>query len=192
MNLPTGDDLLDRKIDVFFSHLDQNGDGQLETADALALAARIVAYVGEPFSSPKAHALFDALEIFWQAVNRHMDPVEDGLINPDEWRDGMRRAFAMNPIGFEEGFRPLAEATLNLLDRDNDGRVTTVEFAAFQRASGTSPGNSIYAFSRLDRDGDGALSVAELLTAWREFYTSFEANAPGNWLYGDIWYEYGL
>ncbi|MBP2472116.1 hypothetical protein JOF53_000988 [Crossiella equi] len=182
-------DVLDRKIDLAFGHVDANGDGVLEASDALALVARVVAYVGEPFGSPKAQREFAALELFWDHVSRRMDLNEDGKITPEEWRLGMRAAFGMNPAGFEEGFRPLAEATLDLLDRDGDGRVTAGEFAAWHRAFGTSSLNSAFAFARMDRDNDGSLSVPELLTAWREFYTSIEPDAPGNWLYGDLWFD---
>jgi Ca2+-binding EF-hand superfamily protein len=179
--------LLDRKLDVCFGHGDQNGDGVLESADALALAARIVAYIGEPFGSDKAQNLFKAFGLFWQHVSAATDFNQDGRITPLEWRTGLRRAFAENEQGFTEGFRPLAEALWAICDRDDDGTVDAGEFACFQKAFGTSPENSQVAFSKLDRDGDGSLSVEELLTAWKEYYTSPDPDAAGNWLFGDIW-----
>ncbi|MGW1509374.1 hypothetical protein [Streptomyces sp. NPDC002394] len=46
------DQLLDRRLDVCFGHGDQNGDGVLESADALALAARVVADGTPAWSRP--------------------------------------------------------------------------------------------------------------------------------------------
>ncbi|MEV8374759.1 EF-hand domain-containing protein [Kribbella sp. NPDC056861] len=179
--------LLDRKIDVCFSHGDQNGDGVLEGADALALAARIVAYLGEPFGSDKAHALFKAFETFWEHASVQFDQDKDGKITPLEWRDGLRKAFAESESGFERGFKPLAEALWAICDKNNDGTVGPQEFAGFHKAFGTTPENSRIAFDRLDSDGDGSLSVDELLQAWKDFYTSSDPDAAGNWLFGDIW-----
>ncbi|MBB4984812.1 MULTISPECIES: EF-hand domain-containing protein [Streptomyces] len=181
------DQLLDRKLDVCFGHGDQNGDGVLESADALALAARIVAYIGEPFGSDKAQDLFKAFGLFWQHVSAATDLNKDGQVTPEEWRTGLRRAFAEDEAGFTAGFRPLAEALWAICDQDDDGSVDAPEFANFQKAFGTSEENSRIAFSKLDRDGDGSLSVDELLVAWKEYYTSPDPDAPGNWLFGDIW-----
>ncbi|MFD0567209.1 hypothetical protein ACFQ2M_38565 [Kitasatospora saccharophila] len=50
---------------------------------------------------------------------------------------------------------------------------------------GPSPGTAGLAFERLDLDGDGTLSVAELAAALWEFWTSEDAGALGNWLFGD-------
>ncbi|MEU6742094.1 EF-hand domain-containing protein [Streptosporangium sandarakinum] len=182
-----GNQLLNRKIDICFGHGDQNGDGILEPADALALAARIIAYLGEPFNSPKAQALLDGFENFWKHVSARMDTNQDGKVTPLEWRTGMIGAFAGDSKAFDEGFRPLAEALWSICDRDDDGTVGPNEFAAFQRAFGTSPANSMIAFDRLDKDKSGTLSVDELLAAWQEYYTSPDPEAPGNWLFGDIW-----
>jgi Ca2+-binding EF-hand superfamily protein len=180
-------ELLDRKIDVCFGHGDQNGDGILEPADALALAARIIAYLGEPFDSPKAHALLVAFEQFWAHASAKFDTNSDGQVTPLEWRAGLRAAFAEDAAGFEAWFKPLGQALFDICDRDGDGRVGAAEFAGFHKAFGTSPQNTRIAFERLDRDGSGSLSVDELVSAWREYYTSGDPQAPGNWLYGDIW-----
>lgn len=179
--------LLDRKIDVCFGHGDQNGDGVLEPADALALAARIIAYLGEPFNSPKAQALLNAFETFWAHVSEQFDSDSDGQISPAEWRAGLTRGFAEDIAGYEAGFKPLAQATFDICDRDGNGKVYPKEFAAFHKAFGMSPHQSQIAFDKLDTNGNGYLEVEELLTAWQEYYTSDDPEAGGNWLFGDIW-----
>ena len=179
-------DMLDRKIDVCFGHCDQNGDGVLESADALALAARIIAYLDEPFGSAKAQALLVAFETSWSHLSQAMDTNSDGVVTKDEFRAGMLNAFASNSDSYDKGLKPLAEALLAICDKNGDGTVSLEEFAKFQKAFGTTPENSKLAFEKIDQDGDGTLTVDELLVAWKEYYTSGDPNAGGNWLFGDI------
>ncbi|MEV4890589.1 EF-hand domain-containing protein [Nonomuraea sp. NPDC055795] len=184
-----GDDLLNRKFDVCFGHGDVNGDGVLERADCVALGARLAAYLDEPFDSPKALALFESFGTFWTRLIAEFDEDGAGALSPQEFRKGMRGAWVEDPGGFEAAFRPAATALWRLCDKDDDGFVRAEEFARFHKAFGTSAGNSRISFERLDRDSDGNLSVDELIEAWREYYTSADPAAPGNWLYGDIWQE---
>ncbi|WP_063784228.1 EF-hand domain-containing protein [Streptomyces sp. SBT349] len=179
--------LLDRKIDVCFGHGDQNGDGVIELADALALAGRILAYLREPFNSPKAQALLDSFETFWKYISSAFGAHADSKITPLEWRAIVKRAFVDDLSNFEAGFMPMAEAIWAICDRNDDGKIGPNEFAAFHKAFGTSPANSRISFEKLDRDSDGSLSVDELVEAWREFYTSADPEALGNWLFGDVW-----
>ncbi|BAY46600.1 calcium-binding EF-hand-containing protein [Kalymmatonema gypsitolerans NIES-4073] len=179
-------DLLDRKFDVCFTHADINGNGILEQADVLALAARIVTYLGEPMGSPKTQKLLQAFEHFWTHIQAKMDVDGDGKVTSEEWRNGLRKAFAEDPETYKAGFRPLAEATFTICDRDGDGFLEQSEFAKFHKAFGCKSANSELAFQKLD-DGDGKLTVNELLSAWQEYYTSNDPNARGNWLYGDVW-----
>ncbi|MGR9052791.1 MAG: EF-hand domain-containing protein [Gammaproteobacteria bacterium] len=189
MTLNTNQDFLDRKIDICFTHGDQNRNGVLEPADAQALAARIITNIGEPMDSVKAQALFKAFEDSWIMMSAKMDVNGDGKISPEEWRKGIRKTFSEDPNGYKEGFRPLAEAIFNLCDRDDNGSVSQQEFELFHKAFGTSAANSKIAFEKLDANGNGVLSVDELLVAWQEYYTSTDPNARGNWLYGDVWDE---
>lgn len=179
--------LLERKIDVCFGHVDVDGDGYFEMADVMAMAAKMVAFQNVPFDSPEAQLLFQRFQEFMNNVARNLDVDGDGKITPEEWRKGMIGTFGGNTALFDDWFRPLAEAIWGLCDRDGDGRVEAHEFLCFQRAVGTSPENRQKAFDQLDRNGDGSLSVEEILSAYRDYYTSSDPKAPGNWLYGDIW-----
>jgi Ca2+-binding EF-hand superfamily protein len=187
MSLSETQDLLDRKFDVCFTHADVNGNGVFEAADVLALAARIATYLGEPMGSPKTQKLFQTFEHFWTEVQAKMDVDNDGKVTPEEWRNGLRKSFAEDLEAYKAGFRPLAEAIFTICDRDDNGFLEQSEFAKFHQAFGCKSANSQLAFQKLDSDGDGQLTVDELLIAWQEYYTSNDPNTRGNWLYGDVW-----
>lgn len=180
-------DLLDRKFDICFTHGDVNGNGVLEKEDSLALAARILDSLGEPKESPKAQKLFQAVENFWNYVQAKIDIDQDGKVTPEEWRKGLRQSFVENPQAYKAGFHPVAEATFTICDRDGDGFLQQSELAKFHKAFGCTSANSQLAFEKLDIDGDGKLTISELLRAWEEYYTSNDPDTPGNWLYGDVW-----
>jgi|SRR5918994_1658340 Ca2+-binding EF-hand superfamily protein len=180
-------DLLDRKFDVCFTHGDVNGNGVLEKDDSMALVARILANLGEPNNSPKAQKLFQEYENFWTSLQANIDFDGDGKITPEEWRKGLRQSLAENPQAYKASFHPLAEAIFTVCDRDGDGFLQQSELAKYHQAFGCTSENSQLAFEKLDIDRDGKLTISELLSAWEEYYTSNDPNAPGNWLYGDVW-----
>ncbi|MFC5827265.1 EF-hand domain-containing protein [Nonomuraea insulae] len=180
------DDILGRKIDICFGHLDVNGDGTFERADVVAYAAKVVAYQNESFHSPKALRMFEVAEAIFDNVLRALGKEGDGNITPAEWR-AVIGAMADDLSKFDAMFKPLAEAIWALCDRDGDGTVTADEFEGFQKALGTPQENRKIAFEMLDRDGSGNFSSEELMEDYREYYTSRDPKARGNWLYGDIW-----
>ncbi|GAU70890.1 hypothetical protein SSP35_23_00800 [Streptomyces sp. NBRC 110611] len=186
-NLGTEGDLLERKIDVCFGHVDVDGDGFFDSADVMAMAARIITFQEIPFGSEKALGLFAGFQEFMQNILAHLDVDGDGRISPEEWRKGIIGVFGEKPEEFDALFRPLAQAIWRVCDRDDDGTVSAEEFRCFQKAVGSSEKNQQLAFEKLDINGDGSLSVDEILSAYREYYTSRDPAARGNWLYGDVW-----
>ncbi|MER6386969.1 EF-hand domain-containing protein [Streptomyces sp. NPDC001523] len=183
MTIAPQNELLDRKFDMCFGHADQNQDGVVDAADILTFAARVIAAVGEPFDSPKATEMLRVCQSWWEGMASELDTDKDGKIDPQEYRVGMRRLVG-SKSSFDAASRPVATAIWKLCDRDDDGEVTATEFSAVQRAFGTSAENARIGFEKLDLDGDGSLSVDELMIAFHDFYTSTDADTNGNWLFG--------
>ncbi|MGW7415778.1 EF-hand domain-containing protein [Streptomyces sp. NPDC054863] len=184
--MPEQNRLLRRKIDLCFGYADQNRDGVLDAGDALTLASRVVAAVGEPFDSPKSVALLGACDQWWRKLCAELDTDDNGRVDAAEFRTGMLQLPAFRDTS--EGDEALGAACAliwALCDRDDDGLVSAAEFGRFQGALGVSPEARQVAFDHLDLDGDGHLSVDELVSALREFMTSTDPAAPGNWLFGD-------
>jgi Ca2+-binding EF-hand superfamily protein len=178
--------LLDRKIDRCFGHLDVNRDGQIQSHDLVALAARLMSNFAVPADSRKGKQVTQTFGNWWKALVSNMDVDGDREITPDEFRTGMRATFVTPSGGFDEFFRPAAQAIIDVADTDDDGIVSRHEFRRVQEAFGTPPVKIDEAFARLDADGDGFLSHQEIMDAFRDYYTKEDPQNPGNWLFGSI------
>lgn len=80
----------------------------------------------------------------------------------------------------------MSRRSWELADTDGDGYVGRDDFATMQHAFGTAREESDFAFDQLDRDGDGRLSLDELIEAVREFYVGEDDNAAGRWFFGRV------
>ncbi|MCX4693258.1 EF-hand domain-containing protein [Streptomyces sp. NBC_01408] len=181
-------DLLDRKLERAFTHLDADGSGGIDEHDIIALGSRLLSALAEPADSPKATQVMTGLVGFWQELFTELDLDRDGKVTPEEYKLGMTRLYADGGPAYDRSFRPMMEAFLTVVDTDGDGRISPEEFHKGQEAFDTrlSFTDTETLFRRIDTDGDGTLSVDELLAAVREYYTGTDEEAPGNLLFGEL------
>lgn len=177
--------LLYRKLDRAFEHMDVDGSGSIERGDLVGLGARILVGFGESPTSLAGSRLAQGFEGIWRTLAAEIDADGEGTISFEEFRAGMTSAF-VDGDRFDAVFGPAAEAMAGLCDTDGDGAVGPDEFWVMMAAFGTPREDVEAAFERLDGDGDGAVSVDELVEATRQFYTSTDPDAAGNWLFGPL------
>ncbi|MFD3543760.1 EF-hand domain-containing protein [Streptomyces sp. NPDC058662] len=181
-------DLLDRKLERAFAHLDADRTGVIDEHDIIALGSRLLTALGEPDGSPRADEVMRGLVDFWQALFTELDLDRDGKVTPEEYSLGMTRLYAQGGPAYDASFRPLMKAILTVADTDGDGRISPTEFHRAQTAFDTDlePAAAERLFARIDRNHDGYLTVDELLDAVREYYTGTDEDAPGNLLFGEL------
>ncbi|HET6214368.1 MAG TPA: EF-hand domain-containing protein [Micromonosporaceae bacterium] len=178
-------DLLERKLNKSFGHMDLDGNGYIEEGDLLALGAHVAAGFGHEPGSPRAAAVADTFRRLWTVLVDTMDTSGDGRISPEEFRAGMATAFT-DRAKYDAFFQPAVDAIVSLCDQDGNGVVDMAEFRQIQHGYGTPADEADATFKLLDRDGDGHLSRDELAAAAHEFYTSADPDAPGNHLFGTL------
>ncbi|WP_326638009.1 EF-hand domain-containing protein [Streptosporangium sp. NBC_01755] len=177
--------LLNRKLDRAFGHMDVDGSGSIKREDLLGLGARILVGFGESPTAPTGSRLAQGFEGIWRTLAAEIDVDGDRAISPAEFRAGMTSAFVEGDR-FDAVFGPAAEAAARLCDADGDGTVGPDDLWVMMAAFGTSREDVAAAFERLDGDGDGMVSVGELVEATRQFYTSTDPDVAGNWLFGPL------
>ncbi|MFI6519009.1 EF-hand domain-containing protein [Spirillospora sp. NPDC050679] len=179
--------VLSAKLDRIFGVLDSDGDGRLAPADLGGLAARLAEEFDRQSDRAKIHALERSLLAFWHSDLRHMDTDGDGTVDRQEFATGLRRAFADDPGPFLDRFGTMVDAWMGVCDTDGDGLISKEEYVRMYRATLGFPEADLRdGFDRLDRDGDGRLDREEIRRATYEYYTSDDAGAPGNWLFGPL------
>ncbi|WP_100834456.1 EF-hand domain-containing protein [Kitasatospora fiedleri] len=179
------EDLLIAKISHGFDHLDADGDGRLTERDHVLMGQSVARSLGHPAGSPEEQRIVGAYVAIWREL--HLPHLPAGAV-------AMGRAdflastasLADDPEAAEAVLGALGRAFLAVADADGNGVVDADEFFAFQH--GHFPqlrrSDADTAFAHLDRDGDGALSAEEFVTAIIEYWTSRDPDAPGNWWTG--------
>ncbi|MET9608099.1 EF-hand domain-containing protein [Streptomyces sp. NPDC006512] len=177
-------DLQVRKINNSFQHIDVDNSGYAALEDMQGLGARLLTGLGVSPASERGRAVLDSFDTFWDGLLAVADENKDGRLSRDEFERSMIVNF-VDGDRFDALFEPAARAVVTALDLDGDGQVDQQEFKVFQDAFGRTEAHAATAFAKLDRDGDGQLTVTELLTATREYYTSADPDAVGNFLFGE-------
>ena len=173
------------KLDRRFTLLDVNGDGTIQQDDYEELAQRLISGANLRPADPKAAAVASSLLDIWQALGAKVDTDRDGKITQDEWRRSVEGSL-IERDGFDRVIGPAAAAVLAAYDADGNGAVSADEFRTFLTAMRVEPASADESFRRLNSSGSGMLSVDEITVALRDFYTSADPEAPGNWLYGPV------
>jgi Ca2+-binding EF-hand superfamily protein len=177
--------LQDLKLNRAFAHLDVDGDGQIEREDVLALGARLLIGFGEAPTSAKGKDVIETLDTLWDVLLDELDLGRDGRVTTDDFRDGMAGAF-IHGGQYDPVLGPAVDAVVRLCDTDDDGEIGLADLRTLHDAFGLDGDEAEQALARLDLNGSGRITVAELSEAAREYYTADDPEALGNWLFGPI------
>lgn len=181
--MPT--DVLTRKIGRHFDLIDTNGDGSITQEDFDLIVHRMGQEFAQTPDSPEQRELSEAYRALWEGMRQNMDSDGDGAISREEYVAALQ-SDASTGEGYRQLIQPVAKAIIRLCDANGDGRLDSAELAKAHTGLGMTYEDHEAAMARIDRDGDGYISEAELSAAIEEFFLSDDEAAGGNWLFGKI------
>ncbi|MFJ5927207.1 EF-hand domain-containing protein [Kitasatospora sp. NPDC092948] len=162
-----------------FDLWDVNGDGQIDRDDWNAEATRILQAFGETSASPAGRALTEAYLGMWSffAEKAGIDE-HGGALTPEQFNHIAEEHVLENGgAGFGRIVKPTIQAMVELVDVDGDGQVNPAEFKTWLDAIGVEGIEPADAFRQIDANGDGQLSVDELVHAVRAYHVG-ELDVP--------------
>lgn len=183
---------LEQKLEHKFYLLDVDGNGVLEAADFERVIESLAEHREWGQDDPRYLRLATTNREFWRALFDFCDMNEDGQVTMEEWFDFhanavyYERRIGHEMPGVERTLGSMASFFYELLDGDGDGVVTMDNYVDFCIAHGLVEGDAQASFALMDRNGDGLLSREEVLMLVREFYSSEDPEAPGNWFFGAL------
>ncbi|MGW1840604.1 EF-hand domain-containing protein [Streptomyces sp. BBFR2] len=154
-----------------FQLWDRDGDGRIDRSDWNEEAQRILrAFETEP-SSEKGKAVLGAYLGMWDYLAGHAGIEEGGSLDFGQFGElAGRQVLDRGAEGFNEVLRPTISSIVGLCDTDGDGKVDPKEFRSWIRAIGSPEETADTAFAAIDADGDGVLTVEELVQAVHKYH----------------------
>ena len=174
-----------KKIKKLFELYDQNSDGVLQKDDFTQIAENFVELgLCERDSDEHIDVQF-VISGLWSSLHALTDENSDGTITQEEFMASFDYLLERREQ-FLPAWLNAAEVTLRLNDLNRDGILQRDEVIANMRAFHMSKEEAEEVFPRLDRDGDGTISILEWKQSIEEFFFSQDPDAPGNWFAGKL------
>lgn len=176
-------DFQKRKLTVLFHHHDMDDDGFLGKADYERFAKRFCEIQGYVPGSAEHEAAYAHNMAAWEQVQQVADKDRDGRVSLEEYLESWDITLGDEKL-YDQLVTGYAQSLLALWDRDGDGRLSGVEYAAFLDCYGVGEKSAREAFRHLDPDGRGYLTLETLTGRYDEFLLSDDPDAPGSWVFG--------
>lgn len=158
------------RIKTRFDKWDNDHNGVLERSDLEAEARSITRSLGSNENAPEAQKLLSAYRSMFDQLAKAAGVSSNGSITKEQFRQAVADLIEHSEQGFDKLLRPLAEGIVALCDKDANRMIDRQEFVAWTRALGLSDQEGADAFARIDTNGDGQLTVDELLGVMRAYH----------------------
>lgn len=178
-------DFQKKKLTHLFNFWDADNNGYLERTDYEAIVKRICAERGWGAGTPRYAATHNAVLATWGEARLFADADKDERITLDEWLAYYDHVIT-DPAAYRINVNGLMTTLLGAIDTDNDGHITPDDFAMWFRIYNADEDDARQSFALIDTDGNGKLSIEELIIAVDTFFLGDDPAALGNALFGTI------
>ena len=165
---------LQQKFMHLFDFLDLDNSDTLELADFRQAGRNLAELRGCQSGTPEYEVLQATFVGFGEMLQRLADRNGDRCIDRLEWLQFVEKQVDLD----------FTNLFLQIIDANQDERLTLEEFRHFYQAYGIDIGDLEEAFHTLDIDRDGHISQKEFEKNFAQFLYSDDVQAPGNWLFG--------
>jgi Ca2+-binding EF-hand superfamily protein len=172
-----------RKLTALFHHHDVDKDGYLAKDDYEQFVKNFGEIQNHSPGSPEYETFYTQTMAAWQHVQQVADKDKDNRVSLQEFLESYDVTLSDENI-YNQLVIEYGKSLLALWDRDGDGRLSGEEYVTLFGCYGIGEETAGEAFRHLDRDGNGYLSLDELMKGAEEFYLSDDPDAPGNWMIG--------
>ncbi len=178
---------LERKLVRRFRAHDHDGNGFLQRHDFERAAVRMAEEFGHGPDSPARQKLVEISLGLWEHMQKVADLNTDGRISLNEYRAAFAAGMLETPETFHQNYVPYINAVLDIADIDRDGKLTVSDEVRWMGSLMNVPEQVCRdAFSRIDKDKDGFITVDDLVETIRGYYFDESADSPGHWLLGSL------
>ena len=159
------------RLEQRFKLWDIDKDGRIERTDFQAEAERIIKAFGEDADSPRGRTVMDTYLNMYDFLASKAGVGKKGL-NLQQFADVVKREMIeQGNSGFARVLRPTIRAIVDLCDVTGDGAINPTEFRRWVDAIGAGSGaDADESFRRIDVNGNGTLSVDELVEAIKQYH----------------------
>ncbi|WP_304451740.1 EF-hand domain-containing protein [Nocardiopsis sp. YSL2] len=166
-----------------FDTLDSDNDASITWDDYKRLVDRYVKGYSLDEGDRRTQAIQASYHMLWLELLRHSSAFQPSLdreafVNALHAASEDRSRFNMT-----EG---VAEAAFDLLDTDDDGRISEAEYVEYAEVLGVAVDTAWERFKALDTDGDGFISREEFVLSAREFLFGDDTDSAGGFVFGMI------
>ncbi len=172
------------RLTRLFNVLDADGNGLLEAADFDRVATELTR--SQALAEGSQASLGQRYRHLWETLAAACDANRDGRVTLQEWLahheallDSDRRLRVEQPA-YRSPIETTARFLFDVLDANQDGRISREEYRAFATAHGLSPDVADQAFEKVAPHG--FLRREELVDMVLEFYFADE-DCLGTWLF---------
>lgn len=178
-------DLPEQKLLHLFDIIDFDHNGLLQKSDLYGVADNIDMFVNLIDENSFHDSLNSDADAFWMSIQDYFNAPVLYSITKEQWLEFMEGQFyAPDLRGVSKNIERLVKRAISIFDQNDDDRLSKREFMLIFVSLRVQVRHAAQCFDKIDENGDGYISTAELTKATKQFFRSNNTGDYGNGLFG--------